>query len=87
MMRLRSTHVFRDSRLCCFVSITTKFSVCLQFMLSVTVIVHQPSGITLESSYIVIVCVDSISRGLPILAKSRRVSMLPQYPAEITGFV
>ena len=53
-----------------------KFSVCLQFMLSVTVIVHQPPGITVESSYIVIVCVDSVSRGLPILAKSRRVSML-----------
>ena len=70
MMRLRSTHAFRDSRLCCFVYITNKFSVCLQFMLSVTVIVHQPSGITLASSYIVIACVDSVSRGLHVAAVS-----------------
>ena len=76
VMRLRPTHAFRDSRLCCFVSITKKFSVCLQFMLSVTVIVHQPSGIIKASPYIVIACVDSVSRGLPILAKSRHVSML-----------
>ena len=52
-----------------------------QFMLSVTVIVHQPSGVTLESPYIVI-----SSRGLPILAKSRRVSML-HVAVEIPGFL
>ena len=76
MMRLRSTHTVRDNRLCCFVAITKEFSVCLQFMLSVTGIVHQPSGINLESSYIVIACVDLVTRGLPILATSLRVSIL-----------
>ena len=64
--------------------------ICLQFMLSVTGIVHQPSGITLESSYIVIACVDS--RSVAVYPSWQNVGVsaycvLPQYAAEIPGFL
>ena len=43
--------MFSANKLRCPVFITRKFRWCLLFELSVTVIVHHPSGITVESSY------------------------------------